>query len=133
MIKKQDVLNLIADMKSHLSSRGEDETAEAVLDMVMNKVEGMEETGEWIPVERELPEPGKIVLVNQAYSWMRHEDSAEVTIGRLTEGENPHWEWQYYRPDFKHGSILDNGIICPGSEYVTAWMPRPEPYREVES
>lgn len=132
MINKQDVLNLIADMKSRISNDLYSEADETVLDILLNKIEGIEEVGEWIPVGQALPEPGKIVLVNQAYSWMRHEDSAEVTIGRLTEGENPHWEWQYYRPDFKHGSIMDNGIICPGNEYVTAWMPLPEPFREVK-
>ena len=24
---------------------------------------------------------------------------------------------------------MDNDIICPGSEYVIAWRPLPEPYR----
>ena len=24
--------------------------------------------------------------------------------------------------------LMDNDIICPGSEYVIAWRPLPEPY-----
>lgn len=88
--------------------------------------------GEWIPVQERLPEKDEIVLVSQIYSWERFEDCASVTIGRLHPREKngkPYWEFQYYRPDFKHGTIMDNGIICPGSEYIDAWMPLPKPYR----
>ena len=88
---------------------------------------------EWISVKDRLPEPGKIVLVHQVYSWQRFEDGAAVTVGRLRPTENgrvSYWEFQYYRPDFRDGTVLDNGIICPGSEYITHWMPLPEPPRE---
>ena len=84
----------------------------------------------WIPVERGLPEPGRIVLITQTYSWENFEEGASVTIGRLSpEKNNKMWEFQYYRPDFRSGTIMDNDIICPGSEYVIAWRPLPEPYR----
>lgn len=89
--------------------------------------------GEWIPCSERLPDKEKIVLVSQTYSWQHFEDGASVTIGRLHQREEntiPYWEFQYYRPDFKHGTIMDNGIICPGSEYVSAWMPLPEPYNQ---
>lgn len=95
----------------------------------------MENNQGWISVKDRLPEPGEIVLVNQIYSWERFEEGAMVTIGRLTPKENgrmPYWEFQHYRPDFRSGTIFDNGIICPGSEYVTAWMPLPEPYEDDE-
>ena len=85
---------------------------------------------EWISVKDRLPEPGKIVLVHQVYSWQRFEDGAAVTVGRLRPTENgrvSYWEFQHYRPDFRDGTVLDNGIICPGSEYITHWMPLPEP------
>ena len=88
---------------------------------------------EWISVKDRLPEPGKIVLVHQVYSWQRFEDGAAVTVGRLRPTENgrvSYWEFQYYRPDFRDGTVLDNGIICPGSEYITHWMPLPEPPKE---
>lgn len=89
---------------------------------------------EWISVKDRLPEPGKIVLVHQVYSWQQFEDGAAVTVGRLRPTENgrvSYWEFQYYRPDFRDGTVLDNGIICPGSEYITHWMPLPEPPKEV--
>ena len=84
----------------------------------------------WIPVEERMPEPGRIVLITQTYSWENFEEGASVTIGRLSpEKNNKMWEFQYYRPDFRSGTIMDNDIICPGSEYVIAWRPLPEPYR----
>ena len=83
----------------------------------------------WISVEERLPEPGRIVLITQMYSWENFEEGASVTIGRLSpEKNNKMWEFQYYRPDFRSGTIMDNDIICPGSEYVIAWRHLPEPY-----
>ena len=88
----------------------------------------------WIPVDDRLPEPGRIVLITQAYSWENFEEGASVTIGRLSpEKNNKMWEFQYYRPDFRSGTIMDNDIICPGNEYVIAWRPLPEPYRSERS
>ena len=81
----------------------------------------------WIPVEKQLPEPGRIVIVNQCYSWENFEDYACVTIGRISP-DTLHWEFRYYRPNFERGTIMDNDIICPGNEYVLAWRPLPEPY-----
>ena len=88
----------------------------------------------WIPVDERLPELGRIVLVTQTYSWEKFEEGASVTIGRLRPKKNDQmWEFQHYRPDFRSGTIMDNGIICPGSEYVIAWRPIPEPYRPERS
>lgn len=82
----------------------------------------------WISVKDRLPEPGEIVLVMQVYSLERYDDGAVVTIGRLCpDKRNTYWEFQYYRRDFRHRTILDNAIICPGSEYVTHWMHLPDP------
>lgn len=99
---------------------------------LMAKLKEEQQKHRWIPAEESLPEPGAIVLVNQIYSWEHFEEGAMVTIGRLCPKEpgiKPYWEFQHYRPDFRHGTIMDNGIICPGNEYVTAWMPLPEPYQ----
>lgn len=85
---------------------------------------------EWISVKDRLPEKGQIVLVHQIYSWEKFEKGAAVTIGRLCQSDYPHWEFQHYRPDFRSGTLLDNDIICPGNEYVTHWMPLPEPPEE---
>ena len=88
----------------------------------------------WISVEERLPEPGRIVLITQTYSWENFEEGASVTIGRLSpKKNNKMWEFQYYRPNFRSGTIMDNDIICPGSEYVIAWRPLPEPYRPERS
>lgn len=88
----------------------------------------------WISVDDRLPEPGRIVLITQTYSWENFEEGASVTIGRLSpEKNNKMWEFQYYRPDFRSRTIMDNDIICPGSEYVIAWRPLPEPYRPERS
>lgn len=90
-------------------------------------------TDGWISVDERLPEPGRIVLITQTYSWENFEEGASVTIGRLNpEKNNKMWEFQYYRPDFRSGTIMDNDIICPGSEYVIAWRPLPEPYRPAD-
>ncbi len=88
---------------------------------------------EWINVKDRLPEPGQIVLVYQIYSWARFEEGAAVTIGRICPSNHPHWEFQHYRPDFRNGTVIDNDIICPGSEYVTHWMPLPEPPDTLEA
>lgn len=88
--------------------------------------------GGWIPCGDLLPEPGKIVLVCQTFSRIKDGKSAVVTVGRLTpkeEGYRPYWEFLYYRPNFKKGSVSDIGIICPGNEYVAAWRPLPEPFK----
>lgn len=94
-------------------------------------IDNQAKSNEWIPCNERLPEIGQVVLVCQTYSWERFEDGAAVTIGRLKPSENEkgvHWEFQYYKPDFAHKTIIDNDIICPGNEYVAYWQPLPEPY-----
>jgi hypothetical protein len=90
----------------------------------------------WISVSEKLPEVGKIVLVYQEYSNVSGNKGAPITIGMLykrNENTIPYWKFQHYRTDFEESTISDNGIICPGSEYVVAWMPLPEPYKKEES
>ena len=101
-------------------------------ELVCEFIDQQPTVGGWIPCSERMPDIDKIVLVSQTYSWKHFEDGASVTIGRLHQREKntiPYWEFQYYRPDFKHGTIMDNGIICPGSEYVVAWQPLPDPYQ----
>lgn len=117
MIKKQDVLNLIADMKSRLSSRGEDEIAESVLDMVMNKVEGVEEVGEWIPVEERLPECKEGEETEALLFQLKETDTIEVGyFGRCGKYRNNYF--RHYR----------NGTDGVDSNDVIAWKPLPEQY-----
>lgn len=87
------------------------------------------ENDRWIPCSERLPKPGEIVMVCQTYSWEQFDDKAAVTIGRLRPGKRQYWEFQHYRSDFRTGTIMDNDIICPGSEYVIAWRPLPAPYQ----
>ena len=96
--------------------------------MIEILVEDDMQNSRWISVGEQLPDPGQIVLVHQVYSWQKFEEGAAITLGRLRpedETHKPYWEFQHYRPDFKHGTTMDNGIICPGNEYVTHWMPLP--------
>ena len=61
MINKRDVLNLIKDMKSRVSEDLHREADETVLDILANKIEGMEDVadtnagGKWIPCSERLP------------------------------------------------------------------------------
>lgn len=82
-------------------------------------------TGHWILVSERLPEEGQIVLVCQIYSWAQCEDGVEVTIAQY---KRKHFTWYRYQKDWdKHTSIMTHGDVCPGNEYVAAWMPLPEP------
>ena len=78
---------------------------------------------QWIPCSVRLPEPKEQVLVYQTYTRFH-----EITIGWRTERK--FWEWIDYPLDLKPYSPTSFGAICPGNEYVKAWMPLPEPYRE---
>lgn len=85
----------------------------------------------WIPCTPEtMPKDGQIVLITQCYSWKEFEDGNDVTIAQY---KNKHFTWYRYQKDWdKHTSIMNHGDICPGIEYVTAWMPLPEPYQPKE-
>ena len=77
---------------------------------------------QWIPVTERLPE--KLVPVLIQHTYMEY---AGISIGYITI--YGYWEWFGYfmGDDMLHRPPVD-GLICPGSEYVIAWMPLPEPY-----
>lgn len=86
--------------------------------------------GKWIPCIERMPEEGQTVLITQVYSWQEFETGNDVTIAQY---RNKYFTWYRYQDDWrKHTSIMHHGDICPGNEYVIAWMPLPEPYKEGE-
>lgn len=89
--------------------------------------------GGWIPTSEKLPEVNKMVLLYAPY--MEYEP---ISIGCLWQGtdENrvPYFRWFAHWEDndtTKGGLHYSIGCpyICPGSEYVIAWQPLPEPYQ----
>lgn len=82
----------------------------------------------WIPCSERLPEDGQIVLISQTYGWTEFEEGTEVTVAQFKRG---YFTWYRYQADWnKHTSQMHHGDICPGIEYVDAWMPLPSPYTQ---
>ena len=83
----------------------------------------------WIPVSERLPEVLTPVLVMH-----RYEPYDRVTIGcrfQPDKRHKPYWIFfaHWMGDDMMHHAIGDH-MICPGGEYVTHWMPLPEPPKE---
>jgi hypothetical protein len=94
-----------------------------------------DEIPHWIPVSERLPEPEINVLIRQSYG----EDApyANITIGHLHQESDlrrkPYWTWIAYGADMVHPKIEAwhrADFICPGDEFVTHWMPLPQPPKE---
>lgn len=88
-------------------------------------------TDSWISCRERLPERGREVLISTNYP--RYPLSGRdhyVTIGWL-EFEGKGWRYVEWPADHsKCGwSPTSVTVICPGDEFVIAWMPVPEPYR----
>lgn len=80
----------------------------------------------WIPVSERLPEVGNFVLIYNSYSPEEYETLSIGMIYQPSDGRRkPYWKWLAHRKD---SFYLD--WICPGEEYVTHWMPLPEPPKE---
>lgn len=78
---------------------------------------------QWIPVAERLPDKLVPVLIQHTYmEW------AGISIGYITADD--YWEWFGYfmGDDMLHHPAPGDGMICPGNEYVNAWMSLPEPY-----
>ena len=86
-------------------------------------IQALEAYQPWIPVSERLPEVGvKVMLVN-CYS---PEEYSKITIGQLHQTDKrrkPYWKWIAYRGYEDYYSDW----ICPGEEFVTHWMPFPQP------
>ena len=84
----------------------------------------------WIPVTERLPEVGKCVLIRQTYHAFlgEHGEYEGVTIGYLHQPTDRRCKpYFYYAAVSDYGDMVRAQSICPGSEYVTHWMPLPEP------
>lgn len=90
----------------------------------------------WISVKDRLPERETNVLL-----WQKYYESApyaSVTIGHLHQPgdlrRKPYWLFIAYGGDMVHPKVEDYHraeFICPGSEFVTHWMPLPKPPGEM--
>lgn len=83
---------------------------------------------EWILLNERQPEVGETVLISQSYkNDMKPGSYGEVTVAYWN---GSFFTWYMYRKDWVHGSVIDHGDICPGNEYVDAWMPLPKGFTE---
>lgn len=79
------------------------------------KFEDEEESGKWIPCSERLPEPDEYILLSFS-------NYSGLVLGR-------------YEEDDGGGAFYDGDSLTPLTQYdvfVNAWMPLPEPYREVD-
>ena len=86
----------------------------------------------WISVEEYLPPVGLPVLIHAPYY-----EYTGLTIGALYQPADkrrkPYWQWLAYWVDSRDSGYIypaPGEPICPGSEYVTHWMPLPDPPTE---
>ena len=83
----------------------------------------------WIAVEERLPEVGKCVLIRQTYHAFigEHGEYEGVTVGYLHQPTDRRCKpYFYFAAVSDYGDMVRAQSICPGSEYVTHWMPLPE-------
>ena len=88
---------------------------------------------QWIPVGERLPEVGKCVLVRQTYHAFigDHGEYEGITVGYLHQPTDkrrmPCMPYFYYAAVSDYGDKVRAESICPGQEFVTHWMPLPQP------
>ena len=93
-----------------------DEDSQRLLAQKMNALPSAEPvSGEWIPVEQDLPDSDRPVLVT--IQWADFD--REVTVG------------EYWDNPTKAAPESEKGWGTYG-DHVTAWREMPEPYREVK-
>jgi len=90
---------------------------------------------QWISVKDRLPEPETSVLIMQRYTATA--PYSNITIGHLHQDSvlrrKPYWKWIAHGEDMVHPKVEAchrAEFICPGNEFVTHWMPLPEPPKE---
>lgn len=88
---------------------------------------------QWISVKDRLPEVGKCVLLHHTYHAFigEHGEFESVTIGYLYQPlDKRRKPYFYYAAVSDYGDMVRAESICPGSEFVTHWMPLPLPPKE---
>lgn len=114
LISRQKAINALIDALAWTWSGTWSE--KAAIDAIKNLPSA--EPG-WIPIEEKLPEVGESVLVTfsliEKYSW--------VKIARYGTPIHDEHNVCFYESDSEWGDCEISG--------VTAWMPLPEPYQEV--
>ena len=130
LIKRQDAIDAIRSMQTYKMFAGDDlllvDQAGAQTELM--HLPSAQPEQRWIPCSERLPEDGQIVLISQTYGWTEFEEGTEVTVAQFKRG---YFTWYRYQADWnKHTSQMHCGDICPGIEYVDAWMPLPSPYTQ---
>lgn len=85
---------------------------------------------EWISVKERLPEVGKLVLLRQTYHAIvgGSGEYEGVTVGYLFQPTDRRRKpYFYFAAISNYGDMVREYKICPGNEFVTHWMPLPEP------
>ena len=136
LIDADDTMNQLRAYADRKHAAGHNELANGILKAVSYirnntvRVDAVEVVRcNWIPVSERLPEVLTPVLVMH-----RYEPYDRVTIGYRFQPDKrckPYWIFFAYwmGDDMMHHAIGDH-MICPGGEYVTHWMPLPEPPKE---
>lgn len=116
MIKKQDVLLILAERKQRLIGSLLDDMLEVELDILINKISNLPEEDEWIPVNPDDPET---FPKDDDFILLSFENFSIPYIGRYEADETG---GAFYLGD-KEDSCASQGLI------VNAWKPYPEAYR----
>ena len=94
------------------------------------EIERLQEAQRWIPVTERLPEPGQYVLLLHNYHAMigEHGEYESITVGYYHKPADRRAKpYFYYVGVSDYGDMVRASSMCPGSEFITHWMPLPEP------
>lgn len=108
-----------------------DKDCEALDYAIQAVIEKQERKALWISATEKLPETNKCVLLSTLYHTLPdgQGEYERVTVGFLHQPSD-----KRYKPYFYWAGVSDYGdmvratSMCPGNEFVTHWMPLPEPW-----
>ena len=112
-----------------------DFSAAEALEAADKRIAELEAAQRWISVKERLPDVGKCVLLLQSYHAFlgEHGEYEPVTVGYLHQSTDrrrkPYFYWAAVSD---YGDMVRAEGICPGSEYVTHWLPLPQPPQKGE-